>query len=271
MPELPEVETIKNELAPRVIGKRINGINILWRGTVRQPSLEEFRSQLIGRQITGLARRGKYLVFHLSDGKVLIVHLKMSGALLIKPASAEPDRYVRAIIYLNGKTLHFRDPRKFGKMWLVDDEREVVGKLGPEPLGADFTPQVLAQLMAKRSAPIKALLCDQSFIAGIGNMYADEALFRSRIHPLRPAKSLTRGEIKRLHQAICDVLKLGIKHKGASVTNYMLPDGTLGTAHNEFQVAHRGTEPCPVCGTPITRIPIRQRGTYFCPKCQPAA
>ena len=269
MPELPEVETIKNELAPRVIGKRINDVTILWQGMVHQPSVEEFRSQLAGRQITELTRRGKYLIFHLSDGKVLIVHLKMSGSLLIKSASDEPDKYVRAIIHLDGKALHFRDPRKFGKMWLVDDEKEVVGELGPEPLRADFTPERLAQLLVHRSAPMKALLCDQSFIAGIGNMYADETLFRARIHPLRPAKSLTRQEIKRLHHAIREVLKLGISHKGASVTNYMLPDGTLGTAHNEFQVAHRGGEPCPVCGTPIARLPIRHRGTYFCPKCQP--
>ncbi len=268
MPELPEVETIKNDLAPWLTGKRITDVNVYWNGTVRQPSVEEFRSGVTGRKITGLSRRGKYLILHLSGGRVLIIHLKMSGALFLKQASDEPEKYVRAVISLNGTALHLRDPRKFGKMWLVDDESEVVGKLGLEPLEPDFTPERLAQLLARRIAPVKALLCDQSFIAGIGNMYADEALFHARIHPLRPGKSLTRDEVLRLHGAINEVLRAGIRNKGASVVNYYRPDGTMGTAHDEFRVAHRGGAPCPVCGTPIVRLPIRHRGSYFCPKCQ---
>jgi len=270
MPELPEVETIKNELLPHIVGHRITSITLFWDGIVRQPSAEEFCSRLIGQEITAVARRGKYLIFSLTSSEVLIIHLKMTGSLLIKPASAEPDKFIRAILYLDGETaLHFRDPRKFGVMWLVKDKKDVVSKLGPEPLEADFTPQLLAQRLNNRTAPIKALLCDQGFIAGIGNMYADEALFAAGIHPLRSGKSLSQDEIERLHQAIQQVLWSAISNKGASVNTYFRPGGERGTAHFEFKVAHRRNETCPVCSTPLQRIPVRNRGSYFCPNCQP--
>jgi formamidopyrimidine-DNA glycosylase len=269
MPELPEVETIKNELQPYLIGHPITSVTLLWQGIVRQPSVEEFCSRLIGQKITGIARQGKYLIFSLTSGEALIIHLKMSGSLLLKPASAEPDKFTRAILYLdNEASLQFRDPRKLGVMWLVKDKNSVVGKLGPEPLETDFTPQILAQRLSKHMAPIKALLCDQSFVAGIGNMYADEALFYARIHPLRSGKSLSQQEIERLHRAIQQVLWAAISNKGASVDTYFRPNGQIGTAHLQFQVAHRGGQPCPVCGTPLQRLPIRNRGSYFCPKCQ---
>ena len=270
MPELPEVETVKNELSPHIVGHKITGIALLWERIVRQPSTKEFCSRLIGQEISGAARRGKYLIFGLSNGEVLIIHLKMSGSLLLKPASAEPDKYVRAVIHLGGEAaLHFRDPRKFGAMWLVKDRKEIIGKLGPEPLEPGFTPQVLARLLDNRTSPIKALLCDQSFIAGIGNMYADEALFLARIHPLRRGGNLSRQELKRLHSAIREVLQAAISNKGASIIDYRRPGGELGTAHFGFKVAHRRGENCPTCGTPIERIVVRNRGTYFCPKCQP--
>jgi len=271
MPELPEVETIKSELAPCIVGHCITGVTLFWDRIVRQPSLEEFCSCIIGQKIIGIGRRGKYLILNLSSGKVLIIHLKMSGSLLLKPALAEPDKFVRAIIHLDGEVdLHFRDPRKFGVMWLVYDKDTVVGKLGPEPLEAGFTPQLLAKLLKNRTAPIKALLCDQGFVAGIGNMYADEALFAARIHPLRPGGKLSSEEIRRLYNAIQQVLWLAIGCKGASVDTYFRPGGELGTAHFQFQVAHRlSGKFCPVCGTTIERIPIRNRGSYFCPKCQP--
>ncbi len=269
MPELPEVETIKNELTPHVVGHHITDVALLWDRIVRQPSVEEFCSRLTGQEIAGVARRGKYLIISLASGKVLIIHLKMTGSLLIKPASAEPDKFIRAIIHLdNGSRLYFRDPRKFGAMWLVEDENTIVGKLGPEPLEANFTPQLLAQRLNNRTAPIKALLCDQSLIAGVGNMYADEALFTARIHPLRSGKSLSRNEIERLHRAIQQVLRAAINDKGASVNTYFRPGGELGTAHFQFKVAHQRGKNCHVCGTPIQRIPIRNRGSYFCPKCQ---
>jgi len=272
MPELPEVETIKNELLPHIVGHPVTGVTLFWEGIVRQPSVEEFRSHLVGQRITGIARRGKYLIFSLTSRETLVIHLRMTGSLLLKPASAEPERFIRAILHLDNDTqLHFRDPRKFGAMWLAKDESKIMPKLGPEPLEASFTPQILQKLLENRTAAIKALLLDQSFIAGLGNMYADEALFASRIHPLRQGGSLSPGEVKRLHSAIQKVLWSAISNKGASVDTYFRPDGELGTAHFQFQVAHRlGGDLCPVCGTPIQRIPVRNRGTYFCPKCQPA-
>ncbi len=268
MPELPEVETIKNELLPHLV---VHGITLFWKGIVRQPSVEKFCCRLMGQEITGVARRGKYLIFSLTSGEVLIIHLRMTGSLLLKPASAEPGKFVRAIIYLDKEIgLYFRDPRKLGMMWLVEDTNSIVGKLGPEPLEADFTPQILAQRLNNRTAPVKALLCDQTFIAGIGNMYADEALFTARVHPLRSGKSLSQDEIERLYNAIQQVLWAAIGNKGASVNTYFRPDGTLGTAHFEFRVAHRlSGNFCPVCGTLIERIAVRNRGTYFCPQCQP--
>jgi formamidopyrimidine-DNA glycosylase len=266
MPELPEVETIKNELTPHIIGHRITGVTLFDEEIVRQPSVAEFRSRLTGQKITGLGRRGKYLIFGLSSGEALIIHLKMSGSLLLKP----PERFTRAILHLDGGTkLYFRDPRKFGVMWLVADKNTVIDKLGPEPLAAGFTTKILAQLLNKRTAPIKALLCDQHLVAGIGNMYADEALFLAKIHPLRPGRSLSPEEVERLYHAIHQVLAAAINKKGASVENYFRPDGQIGTAHFEFKVAHRRGESCPVCGTPLQRIPVRNRGSYFCPKCQP--
>ena len=269
MPELPEVETVKNELMSHVVGHRITGVTLFWNGIVRQPSAAEFRSRLLGQEITGRRRRGKYLMLHLDSGQVLIIHLKMSGSLLLKPAGAEPGKFIRAILHLNENEIHFRDPRKFGVMWLVEDADSVINKLGPEPLEAGFTPQLLAQRLANRAAPIKALLCDQTVIAGIGNMYADEALFAAGIHPLRAGKSLSKDEIGRLHHAIQQVLRGGITNKGASTDTYFRPSGEIGTAHFQFKVAHRRGENCPVCGTPLERITVRNRGTYFCPKCQP--
>ncbi|MCL0057844.1 hypothetical protein M1N05_02100 [Dehalococcoidales bacterium] len=146
---------------------------------------------------------------------------------------------------------------------------KILGKLGPEPLEPSFTPQLLAQRLNNRTAPIKALLCDQTFIAGIGNMYADEGLFAAGIHPLRLGKSLSQDEVERLHHALRQILWSAINNKGASLDTYLRPDGEPGIAHFQFQVAHRGGEPCPACGTPIERIPIRNRGSYFCSKCQP--
>jgi len=270
MPELPEVETIKNELTPHIVGHKLTGITLFWEGIVRQPPVADFCSRLIGQQITGLARRGKYLIVSLTGDDLLILHMKMSGSLLVSRDSSEPPKHTRAIIHLDeGISVFFRDPRKFGAMWLVKDRKAVTDKLGPEPLEADFTPQVLAQRLRNRTAQIKALLFDQSFIAGIGNMYADEALFAAGIHPTRPGGSLSQDEIKRLHGAIKQILWSAIGNKGASVANYFRPGGEEGTAQFEFKVAHGRGKYCPNCGTPIQRILVRNRGTYFCPRCQP--
>jgi formamidopyrimidine-DNA glycosylase len=266
VPELPEVETIKNELLPHVLGRRITGVTVDWDRMVKKPPLEEFRARLIGRRIDRLSRRGKYLFFHLDDGHVLVMHMKMTGSLLVDPAN---DRFTRAVLHLDdGRALHFWDPRKFGAMWLEDSEETVTAQLGPEPLDDDFTPGVLARLLRGRKAPVKPVLLDQSIIAGIGNMYADEALFEAQIHPMNPAGELSPPEIERLFHAIRKVLLKALRLKGASVRNYIRPDGAPGTAHDEFNVAHGTGKDCPRCGGPIERIVVRGRGTYLCPRCQ---
>jgi formamidopyrimidine-DNA glycosylase len=267
LPELPEVETIKNELSPHVIGRRFTDVIICDAKLVKQPSVDEFRRKLIGQSISDLKRRGKYLIFRLLNGGALVIHLKMTGAMLLNPV--QTDRYSRVIFQLdNGSRLVFTDRRRLGAIWLLENEQTVIGKLGPEPLDSEFTAETLAKRLHKRQAPIKAVLLDQAFIAGIGNMYADEALFAAKIHPLRQSNSLSPEEIRNLHKAIVDVLRSAIDSKGASIDTYKRPDGQLGTAHDNFRVAHRGGKPCPVCGTPIQRLAIRNRGSYFCPRCQ---
>jgi len=267
VPELPEVETIKNELSPHMVGRQFTRVTVCDAKMVRQPPVEEFHRKLEGQRINGLERRGKYLIFRLSSGEVLIIHLKMAGALLLNPK--QTDRHIRVIFHLdNGSQLIFTDRRRLGAIWLLENEQAVTGKLGPEPLTPEFTAETLAKRLHKHQAPIKAVLLDQAFIAGIGNMYADEALFTARIHPLRKANSLSPREIENLHKAVVDVLRSAIDSKGASVDTYKRPDGQLGTAHSNFNVAHRGGRPCPICGTPIQRLAIRNRGSYFCPNCQ---
>ena len=268
MPELPEVETIKNELAPWVVGQSFTQVTILDTELVCGCSAEEVRSGLIGHKIESLERRGKYLIFHLSNGKSLIIHLRMTGSLLLNPK--EVERYARAVFNLsNGHRFVFRDRRRLGLIWLVDDASTVVGKLGPEPLDKSFTPGILGQRLSRRHIPVKAALLDQGIVAGIGNMYADEALFAACIHPLRKADALSPAEVRTLHNCICRVLQAAIGSKGASVDTYVRPEGELGTAHFDFKVAHKGGEPCPVCGSTIERVLVQSRGTYFCPRCQP--
>jgi len=268
MPELPEVETIRRDLAPRIAGRSFVSVTLNWPRTVQIPSPEAFSRRLVGKCIKELDRRGKYLIFRLASGEALILHFRMSGSLLLDPPG-EPGPHTRAIFTLDdGGRLHFRDPRKLGMMWLVEDEGEVVGKLGPEPLSPAFTADALGEQAKRHSAPIKAMLCDQSLLAGVGNMYADEALFAAAIHPMRRANSLSAGEIAALHRALRRVLEEAIEGHGASITDYQRPSGQPGAAQFTFQVAHRGGQPCPKCGTPIGRIVIRQRGTYLCPHCQ---
>jgi formamidopyrimidine-DNA glycosylase len=162
----------------------------------------------------------------------------------------------------------FSDRRRLGLIWLVDDANAVIGKLGPEPFDESFTPGILGQRLSRHHIPVKAALLDQSIVAGIGNMYADEALFAARIHPLRKADALSPKEVQTLYHCIRRVLQAAIGSKGASVDTYVRPEGELGTAHSDFKVAHKGGEPCPVCGCPIERALVQNRGTYFCPRCQ---
>jgi formamidopyrimidine-DNA glycosylase len=268
MPELPEVETIKNELAPWVMGQSFTQVAIFDTELVCDSSAEGIRRGLIGQKVESLERRGKYLIFHLSNGRSLIIHLRMTGVLLLNPKGV--DHYARAVFHFsNGHRLVFSDRRRLGLIWLVDDASTVVGKLGPEPLDESFTPGVLAERLSRHHIPVKAALLDQSIVAGIGNMYADEALFAAHIHPLRKADALSPEEVRTLHNCISRVLQAAIGSKGASVDSYVRPEGELGTAHFDFKVAHRGGEPCPVCGGTIERILVQNRGTYFCPRCQP--
>jgi formamidopyrimidine-DNA glycosylase len=268
MPELPEVETIKNELARWVVGQSFAGVTISDTRVVCGCSAEQVRHRLIGQKVDKLERRGKYLIFHLSNGNAMIIHLRMTGSLLID--TGEDDLHVRAAFRLsNGHRFIFSDRRRLGKMWLVDDADVVVCKLGPEPLGKSFTPDVLRQRLSRHHIAMKAALLDQCIVAGIGNMYADEALFAARIHPLTKTDELSARQVQTLHNSIRRILQAAIGNKGASVDTYVRPEGELGTAHFGFKVAHRGGELCPVCGGTIERIVVQNRGTYFCPRCQP--
>jgi formamidopyrimidine-DNA glycosylase len=268
MPELPEVETIKNELSPWVVGQSFTQVTILDTKLVCDGSADEVRRGLIGQKVESLERRGKYLIFHLSNGRSLIMHLRMTGSLLLNPK--EIDRYARANFYFsNGHRLVFSDRRRLGLIRLVNDADTMVGKLGPEPLDKRFTADVLGQRLSRHHIPIKAALLDQCIVAGIGNMYADEALFAARINPLRKTDALSSKEVKTLYQSILRVLGAAIGNKGASVDTYVRPEGELGTAHFDFKVAHKGGEPCPVCGSATERCVIQNRGSYFCPSCQP--
>ncbi|MBN1690987.1 MAG: DNA-formamidopyrimidine glycosylase [Dehalococcoidia bacterium] len=269
MPELPEVETIVNSLRPRVVGKTIVGIVVRDTRPIQQIGVEEFCRRLMGRSIKGLSRRGKYIIFSLSRGQYMIVHLRMTGALLWNPAGTEPFSRLEFILDDRSK-LVYTDVRRFGTFLLARDAGKIVGKLGIEPLGSEFTRSALASYLGTRSTPVKSALLNQERIAGIGNMYADEALYAARLHPLRPSNSLKPKEVVTLHRSIKVVLRKAVRNQGASIRNYRRPDGEAGRAHEEFAVAHRGGLPCPSCSTAITRIVVGQRGTYLCPRCQAA-
>jgi formamidopyrimidine-DNA glycosylase len=272
VPELPEVETIRRDLAPLVRGARIASVSVApgAEGIVATPPASAFDAALRGRRIADLQRRGKYLVFRLEPDGALVVHLGMTGALLLRRAGDPPDAYTRAVFVLDdGRELRFSDLRKFGNLWFVADPTEVVGKLGPEPLEG-LTAGALRAIFERRTAPVKAVLLDQQAIAGIGNIYADESLFRAGINPLRPANSLSRAELERLAAAIPRTLEEAMAHRGSSYRDYRDAAGREGTHQFYVRVFRRTGEPCLVCGTPIQRVKVAGRGTHFCPKCQPA-
>jgi len=269
VPELPEVETICRELVPLVAGRRITGFELFWERTLRGIEPRDFQHRITGRSIRSLYRRGKYLVFNLDDGYCFSVHFKMTGSLVAGSTDGHMPPYTRALFRLDNSTgLYFTDPRKFGRIEALSSGMHPITKLGPEPLEDEFTVDCLAGLFAGRKAPVKSALLEQKLIAGIGNMYADEALYLARIHPLRPAESLNPAETAALHGAIREVLLAAIERKGATVSNYTRPGGEAGNAQEGFKVAHRRGAGCPCCGTPLERITVRQRGTYLCPRCQ---
>jgi len=285
MPELPEVETVAGDLRGLVVGATIVGARGDWPKTIRSHSPEEFGRQVAGRVIEGVGRRAKLLLIELSDGLVLAIHLKMTGQLFVVPAGSLADRHVRLVLELaDGRELRFRDMRKFGRVGLYPRAALAGGaaaaelgagdvfNLGPEPLSDEFTLARFRALLAGRRARVKTLLTDQAFSAGIGNIYADEALWRARLHPLRSAASLRRDDQKRLYGAIRAVLAEAVTYRGSSIDDYTAPDGD-GGMQERLQVYQRAGEPCPRCGRPIHRIVLGARSTHFCSWCQrlPAA
>ncbi len=269
MPELPEVETIRRGLEGYILGRRILEVEVLWPRTVRGMSPEEFRARLAGQRIEALGRRGKHLVIHLASGEGLIIHLMMSGRLLVEEGSVSPGKYDRVLFHLEGDlTLRFRDVRKFGWMTVVEDAEEFLTHLGPEPLGEDFTAEVLRELLNGRKGQLKPLLLNQHFLAGVGNLYADEALFLAGLHPCRRSDSLNGEEIARLWQGIRSALEAGIEDRGSSFTSYRDARGRRGSHQEHLAVYARRGQPCPRCGAPIARMVVGGRGTHFCPCCQ---
>jgi len=266
MPELPEVETFVRRLRAPLVGRTITGVTLQWPRHVATPSPRQFARQIRGRRIESIGRRGKYLVFCL-DGGVLLIHLKMSGDLAVAAAGTTPDKHAHTVFHLDdGREFRFSDTRKFGRVYLVSRPEEVTGHLGPEPLDGAFTARALGERLAARSRALKPLLLDQTFLAGVGNIYADEALHLAGLHPLRKSDTLTAEEARRLWRAIRRVLRRGIQLNGASI-DWMYRGGSF---QEILRVYDRAGEPCPTCGAPIRRILVGQRGTHFCPRCQPA-
>jgi len=275
MPELPEVETIRRQLAPHLEGRRVERVEVLDARWSEPAAPIELADAVEGREVLSVGRRGKYFDVEL-DGEVhLVMHLRMTGNLLFIPAGTAGEQpYVRVRLGLDdGSTVLFADPRRFGTglALLGDDARDEYfsTRLGVEPLSADFTPEALQALAKGRRSPVKAFLLSQERIAGVGNIYADEALFRARIHPLRPVGTLRRAQVEALHAAVVESLEAGIDARGASIDDFRHTDGARGSFQDRFLVHRREGEPCPRCGTTIVKLRAAGRGTYICPKCQP--
>jgi formamidopyrimidine-DNA glycosylase len=273
VPELPEVETTARGLRARLLGRTIvcmGGVD--WPRMLPNTSEDELRAALVGESVSAVERRGKYLLLGFST-PWLAIHRKMSGNLLLRPADSPSEPHTHLEIgFDDGSLLRFVDARKFGRVYLFSSAAELdaflAARLGPEPLG-QFDADLLASLVRHRRARIKALLLDQSFVAGIGNLYADEALWEARLHPLRTADSLSRQEVRRLAAAIRQVLSQGIERRGTSFSSYRDADDTPGDNQAFLNVYGRESEPCPRCNRPIARILIGQRSSHFCPRCQP--
>jgi formamidopyrimidine-DNA glycosylase len=275
MPELPEVETVRAALAPVLTGRTLDAVDISDTRLVRPYEPRAVADELEGERIAAVERRGKYLIFRFESGRSLLIHLRMTGSLR-HVANGEPadDPYRRAVVRLDdGSDVTYRDVRRFGTWLLLEPgelEPYLATRLGAEPFSGDFTPRRFAARLASRRAPIKAALLDQRTLAGMGNIYVDEALWRARIHPLTPAGDLAPGEIRRLRTAVRRALEMGIARQGASLRDYATPDGGHGRMQDEFKVYGRGGEPCDRCGTPIEKTRVAGRGTWYCPHCQPA-
>lgn len=271
MPELPEVETVVRGLREPLVGRTIQGIWYDRAKVIHQPTPDAFAARIQGQTVRAITRRAKYIVCHL-DHDVLVVHLKMTGRLYVAGNAVvnEADRWLRFRAQLDAdQQLRFSDSRRFGRVYLAASMDEIAPDLGPEPLEDAFTVEVFRERLTGRRRVIKALLLDQSFVAGVGNIYADEALHRAGIHPLRLADSLNADESARLYAMVRRVLADGIDYEGASIQWYRKPDGTSGTSQEHFYVYDRAGQPCLTCGQPIEKIRVAQRGTHFCSHCQP--
>jgi formamidopyrimidine-DNA glycosylase len=274
MPELPEVETIRRQLAPALEGRRMERIEVRDPRWCEPAPPEAVADALNGRLVEGLGRRGKYLIVSFEDDVHLVMHLRMTGNLLLVPADAEEPGHLRVVMDLDdGKRLLFVDVRRFGTgdVLLGSDAlaEYFASRLGVEPLSPDFTAEAVRALARGRRQPVKAFLLTQERVAGMGNIYADEALFRARIHPLRPVGTLKRPQVEALRDAVVETLEAGIDAKGASIDDYRHVDGAEGSFQARFLVHTREGEPCPRCGTAIRKLRAAGRGTYVCPRCQP--
>jgi formamidopyrimidine-DNA glycosylase len=273
VPELPEVETVRVGLEPALLGRRLERVEILDARLTRPFDPRTVAAELEGERVLALERRGKYLVVRFESGRGLLIHLRMTGSLRHAPGGAlEHDPYRRAVVRLDdGSDVAYRDVRRFGTWLLVEPhelEPYLADRLGVEPLEAGFTEGELRRRLAGRRTSVKAALLDQRTLAGIGNIYADEALWRARIHPLRPAGDLKPADVRALRPAIVAALEAGIARQGATLRDYARPDGERGTMQEEFKVYGRDGEPCERCGTPIEKTRAGGRGTWYCPSCQ---
>jgi formamidopyrimidine-DNA glycosylase len=280
VPELPEVETVARDLRPRLVGATIVGARCSWARTLRTHAPEEFAAEVAGRRVEAVGRRAKLVVIDLSGEAALTIHLKMTGQLFVLPAGVSEDPYVRLVLELaDGRELRFRDIRKFGKVGLYPRDPStdelltepggtaVFAGLGPEPLDDAFTLRVFRARLRARKGRLKPLLLDQGFVAGVGNIYADEALWTARLHPLRSAPTLHPADERRLYEAVRSILAEAVERRGSSIDDYTAPDGD-GEMQERLEVYQRTGEPCPRCGRPIRRIVIGARATHFCSWCQ---
>jgi formamidopyrimidine-DNA glycosylase len=280
MPELPEVETVVRGLRVYLMGRTITKVTVRWPGSIGAPDPDSFVQQLTGRTVADVGRRGKWIVIELDDGQILLVHLRMTGQLVLKTSDCgEGERcaYTRVVFHLDEdpetscQQLRFSDMRKFGRLILTPDPDDVLGELGPEPLADDFTAERFEHMLARRRGRVKSLLLNQRFLVGLGNIYVNEALWQARVHPLRSARSLSSEEVERLHRAIRSVLRAAIKEGGTTLENgnFRQANGEAGEFAGQLLVYDRQGEPCECCGAAIERIVVGQRGTYYCPRCQP--
>jgi formamidopyrimidine-DNA glycosylase len=271
MPELPEVESVRRAIAPALEGRRLEHVEITDVRLTRPEDTLQVAAELTGERVDRVDRRGKYLIVRFASGRALLIHLRMTGSLLRDPAAVT---HVRAVLRLDdGSEVGYRDVRRFGT-WLLLEPGELEpyldDRLGEEPLVAAFTAKGLGERLAGRRTSLKAALLDQRTLAGLGNIYVDEALWHARLNPLRSAGSLERNELRRLHTAVRKALELGIARQGSTLSDYRLPDGSSGGMQKEFRAYGRTGEPCDRCGTPLEKTRVAGRGTWFCPRCQPA-